>query len=204
MNFLPSDYQAPKSNSGYMRFQDGENRFRIISLAIFGWEDWKDDKPIRFRYNAKPEKSVNPLKPFRHFWAFIVWNYADAKIQILEIVQASIRKRLEELSKDVKWGQPYGYDIRVLKQGEAVETKYMVLPCTPQEIDPHIRSEFYKLPLDLEELFRAGDPFQAVGDSRTKAFWETNIVTENAIIEETITFEQEQEIERVIDKDISP
>ena len=38
--FLPSGY---KEVSNYMKFVDGENRFRILSPAIVGWEYWNED-----------------------------------------------------------------------------------------------------------------------------------------------------------------
>lgn len=204
MNFLPADYEAPKSNSPYMKLEEGENRFRILSAPIIGWEDWNDKKPVRFRFNAKPDKPIDPLKPIKHFWAFIVFNYVDAKIQILEITQASIRKRLEFLSKDSDWGSPFGYDIKVVKTGQQKDTEYSVNPCPQKPIDSGIKELFAATPIDLEELFRGGDPFVAQGAYRTKAFWEKDESAEVKSTDPLITKDQAKEIDDEIARYINP
>ena len=51
-DFLPSDYKIP-TTSKYMKFKQGENRFRILTSPIIGWEYWvnteKGRKPVRKR-----------------------------------------------------------------------------------------------------------------------------------------------------------
>lgn len=205
MNFLPSDYEAPKSNSPYMKLEDGENRFRILSSPILGWEDWEDKKPKRFRMNAKPDKSIDPFKPMRHFWAFIVWNYVASRIQILEVTQASIRKRLEFLSKDQDWGSPFSYDIKITKSGQQKDTEYAVNPCPQKPVDAGIKEAFLSTPIDLEELFRGGEPFVTKGNYRTKAFWESEENPPQIVSEEPIVTEaQANEIIDLISTHIDP
>lgn len=116
--FLPEGYEAPASNANYMKLLDGENKIRILSKPIVGWLDWKDKKPLRFRMNAKPEKPVDPAKPIKHFWAFLVWNYAESHVQVLELTQATIQKAIADLSKDDDWGPPFGYDIKITRKGK--------------------------------------------------------------------------------------
>lgn len=205
MNFLPTDYEAPKTNSKYMKFEDGSNKFRILSSPIIGWEDWENKKPIRFKLNFKPEKPVDPEKPIRHFWAFIVWNYSSQRIEILEITQATIRKKIEALSKDSDWGSPYNYDIKVSKSGQRVDTEYEVNPSPKTPIDPKIKDAFIALPIDLDEMFKGGDPFAAAPLYRTKAFWEKDEVMGEPIIQDDlITKAQQTDIERSIDTYIHP
>ena len=88
MNFLPDDYKSPKSSNHYMKLQDGENKIRILTQPILGWEDWHDKKPVRYKMNEKPAKSYDPKKAIRHFWSFIVCNYNEEQIQILHLTQA--------------------------------------------------------------------------------------------------------------------
>src|SRR3990167_3551310 len=97
--WLPSDYEAPKGESNYLKFQKGENRFRILSSPIIGWEDWENKKPLRFTMGAKPDKPIDPACPIKHFWAMIIWNYTLNKIQILEITQKSIQGAIQQLAK---------------------------------------------------------------------------------------------------------
>ncbi len=157
--FLPTDYQAPKTSNHYMKFQEGENKFRIISAPILGWEDWADKKPIRYTMDNKPQKSIDPKKPVKHFWAMIVWNYASEEIQILQITQAGIRKSLEALCMDADWGAPYFYDIKVVKSGEGLETEYTLNPLPHKPLSPHVMELFHERKCNLEALFTNEDPF---------------------------------------------
>lgn len=68
--FLPIGYEAPKSSNFYMKLQDGENKIRILTQPILGWEDWIENKPFRYRMENKPKKSFDPKKPLRHFLEF--------------------------------------------------------------------------------------------------------------------------------------
>ncbi len=91
MSFLPENYESPKQSGQYMKLADGDNRIRILTRPVMGWEDWQDKSPVRFAFDNKPLKSIDPKKPIRHFWAFVVYNYNEQKIQILNITQATIR-----------------------------------------------------------------------------------------------------------------
>jgi len=157
--FLPSDYQAPKSSNFYMKIQDGENKIRILSQPILGWEDWIDKKPVRYRLSEKPQKPHDNKKPLKHFWSMIVWNYTEEEIQILHITQASIRSSIEALSHDSDWGLPYFYDIKIIRRGNMMETEYMVNPLPHKSLDPIIAERFYERPCNLDALFSNKDPF---------------------------------------------
>jgi hypothetical protein len=162
MNFLPDDYTAPKSNSGYMKLQDGENKFRILSRPVMGWEDWTlDKKPIRFRMDEKPLKSIDGKKPVRHFWSFIVWNYIEERIQVLHLTQATIRGNIENLCKDADWGAPFFYDIKIIKKGEGKEVEYMVNPLPHRPVSEDIKKAFIDNRCNLQALFENADPFSA-------------------------------------------
>lgn len=166
--FLPEDYKAPAGSKNYMKILDGENRFRILSAPILGWQDWTlDKKPLRFRFNQKPLKSVDEKKPVRHFWAFIVFNYADEMIQILEITQATIRKAIEGLSKDKDWGLPYFYDIKIIRKGEGTDTDYVVTPAPKTLVGPYIVNEFNNKPCWLDALYDGADPFDIGWPTKT-------------------------------------
>jgi hypothetical protein len=199
--FLPPSYESPKTPSGYMKLQDGENKLRILTEAIYGWEDWKENKPIRYRFETKPIP-IDPSKPIKHFWAFIVWNYTDQKIQIYEVLQASIRNKIEALARDNDWGNPFKYDLKIIKTGKQKDTKYDVNPVAPREIEFKIREEFSKTPIWLDALFSSDDPFKPT-TQRTHAFWEKSEET-LAIVEETISHPQVSMIEQAIKDNITP
>ncbi len=201
MSFLPVGYESPKGNSNYTRIEDGENRIRILSAPIIGWEDWIDKKPKRYRNEDKPSKPHDPEKPIKHFWSFIVWNYRTSKIEIYQCNQGSIRQRLESLSQDRDWGDPYHYDIKIAKSGQMMLTKYELNPCPSKPISDEVKQAFYVTPIDLQELFVGGDPFAATPEYRTKAFWE--VVQEVPSGPETISKEQASVIEMKIEEHIT-
>lgn len=167
--FLPENYEAPRSGGYYMKIQQGENKIRILSKPIIGWEDWGlDNKPIRFAYDKRPEKAIKSDKPIRHFWAFVVWNYAEEAIQILQVTQAGIRKGIETLCNDADWGAPYFYDIKIIKTGEELKTKYQVNPLPHKAIGENVVQAFKDRPVYLEALFVNEDPFAAHWPKKTQ------------------------------------
>lgn len=112
-DFLPPNYDVPSKRGNYMRFAEGENRFRILGFPIIGWESWEEmgdgtRKPIR-RPMDKPfsvDEIENP-EDIKHFWAMCVWNYQEEKVQILEITQKGIQKSIRALAKDGGLGIAY-------------------------------------------------------------------------------------------------
>jgi len=157
-NFLPEEYKVP-GESAYMKFQLGENKFRIMSKPIIGWEDWKDKKPLRFRMNERPTHAVDPEKAIKHFWAMVVWNYATNKICVLEITQKGVQNSIAALAKDADWGNPLEYDLKVTKTGEGLGTEYSTAP-VPHKPAPADAVEALKAkPCNLEALFDGNDPF---------------------------------------------
>ena len=166
VDFLPNDYQVPQKAGNYMRWQDGENRFRILVSPIIGWEGWIDTedgnrKPIRHKMDEPFDPSEIDPETIKHFWAMSVWNYQEKRIQILEITQKGIQKSLRALAKDEDWGSPLGYDIVVTKTGQKLETEYSTNPKPAKSLQPEIVEAFKSATIDLEALFRGDDPFGA-------------------------------------------
>jgi hypothetical protein len=180
MNFLPDDYKAPSSSDNYLKIKDGENRIRILSRPIFGWEDWLDKKPFRYKMADKPSKSFDPTKPLKHFWAFIVFNYTEEQIQIMEITQATIRKSIEGFCKDSDWGAPFGYDLKINKSGKEKETEYSVIAVPHKPVDPYIIQCFHEKSCWLDALFTNEDPFSLEWKIRTPLAIQANIVPINS------------------------
>lgn len=171
--FLPQDYSAPKAAGNYMKLQAGENRIRILSAPIYGWLDFgADGKPIRSKYAEKPKAPFNAAKPIKHFWAMIVWNYNEERVQIYEVTQATIQTPLSNYAKDPDWGNPCGYDIKITKSGEGMKTEYVVTPARPKALDESIKLAFYEKPICLDALFDGFDPFADSGKPTAGMFEE--------------------------------
>lgn len=165
-NFLPKNYKAPTSSGNFMKFQDGANRFRILSEAQIGWEGWKDGKPFRRQgieqnINASEvdsdSKFGKPKPKISHFWAFLAYDYADKKVKILSITQKSVMKAIEDLNNDADWGDPQSYDLTVTKTKKGAKTNYSVISSPPKPIAPEVKEAFDANEIKPEELFAPRD-----------------------------------------------
>ncbi len=163
-NFLPKDYSVPESIGNYMKLKDGQNRFRVLSSAIVGWIDWQDingqRKPIRYKSDEKPDKSFDPAKPLKAFWSFVVWNYADKAIQILEITQKTIMGQIKAYVDNEAWGNPKTYDLVITRTGEGMDTEYNTVANPHTNLSTDIASIYENTPIDLNLLYTNGDPFK--------------------------------------------
>ncbi len=208
MSFLPTDYKSPNSSNSYLKLQEGENRIRIMSRPIMGWEDWDlNNKPIRFRMHERPAKPIVSEKPIRHFWSLIVFNYTEERVQIMHIVQNTIRKSIEALCRDTDWGDPFGYDIKIVKEGKGKDTDYSVNPVPHKPMDAYLVNEFKSNPCNLEAIFLNADPFSSEWDSYTPMGNETqtqpstvNTVNFTMPLRRHITEQQAQQLELLIQK----
>ena len=169
MEFLQKNYQEPVSKSNYMKLQEGENVIRILSPAIHGWEGWKvqpdgTNKPVRVPQDKEIEMgSIDDPEKVRFFWAFVIWNYAEEQIQILELRQRTIQRAITALVKSKSWGDPNEYDITITmtKTGsEARDVEYSVMPNPKEKVDEKITQKLEDNPVKLEKLFEGTDPFQ--------------------------------------------
>lgn len=170
--FLPEGYETPVNGGGFMKLEDGENKLRILSRPVIGWEDWTEDKkPVRFGLKFKPEKPINPLKPVKHFWAFIVWNYQSKDVQIMQITQSTIQTAIQNLTKDEDWGSPFDYDIKIIKTGKDKETKYSVNPSPKKPLTEEQTKSALAKRVNLNALYANADPY-AISDTVTELYFE--------------------------------
>lgn len=161
--WLPATYEKPATQGKYFKLQAGDNKIRILSKPILGWLDWTEGadgsrKPVRTM--EKPERSIDPKKPVKHFWAFVIWDYKEKSLKVMEITQATIQDAIYTLHNSEDWGDPTQFDININKTGEKMETKYAVVPLPPKPLDHTIASEYLTANIKLEKLFDNGDPFE--------------------------------------------
>ena len=158
--FLPIGYEPPIDNKHYMKLIKGENKIRILSRPIVGWLDWLNNKPVRTPMSEAKPQPFNPAKPVRHFWAFVVWNYNDSAVQIMEITQVTIQQAILRYSNDSDWGAPFDYDLKITKKVEAETTAYAVVPVPKKEVAKEIKDTYDAMAIDLNALFTNEDPFR--------------------------------------------
>lgn len=165
MSFLPEGYKSPDKSSQFMKFEEGANKFRILSKPVIGWEGWKDNKPFRRKgidqnINATEvdmdEKYKKPK--ISYFWAFVVWNYKEEKCMTLSITQKKIRAAIEDLDCDPEWGDVLSYDLTITKTKTGGKTEYSVKPHKPTTLKKEITEAYETANIDLEKLFDGGYP----------------------------------------------
>lgn len=167
--FLPGDYDVPQPAGNYMKFQKGENRFRILTSPVLGWSWWVDPSGNVRQKNEQVQKGDKPVRvPYdrehpavaKHFWAVVVWNYATKSLQILEITQASVQKDIKALSMNPKWGSPLKYDLVSTRTGDRLTTEYNTIPEPATELAPEIKDAFMKTKVDLDKWMRGEEAFE--------------------------------------------
>jgi hypothetical protein len=172
--FLPQDYEAPNTDSKYMKFEEGVNNFRVLSKAVVGWEWWTDGaEDAREVHRVKSEAEVpghirnqaDTRKKAKHFWSMVVHNNVTNQIQILHITQTSIRNAILSLAQNPKWGNPREYDINVIKTktgSKDFDVEYTVQPDPKSPVSEEIMKQYEEMKIDLQALFSNEDPFARV------------------------------------------
>lgn len=163
------NYEVPATPGKYVKFEDGDNKVRILEKPIFGWEGWVvedgKDKPVRFKFNEKP----TDLRKFKnqklsHFWAMPVYNFALENVQVWEITQKTIQQAIEGLARNEDWGSPLEYNLTINKKGRDLETKYVVTPSPKNELKGEALTLWKQTKdagFDINRLFEGNDPFES-------------------------------------------
>lgn len=163
----------------YMRFEDGSNKFRILSEPVFGQVYWKTDgdkrKPVRVTLKdtvpaseLEVSKYTGKLDYPRHFMSVVVYNHNKTAVQILEITQQTVNKAIKALIDDKEdWGDPTKYDITVTKTGTGRDTEYTVMPGAQKPLKSSVLEDYEKMDINLQALFEGKDPFDFKEDVST-------------------------------------
>lgn len=155
---LPENVQIPKSSGQFMKFEEGNNKFRILSEVITGWEGWKDKKPFRHEGDVCKiridQVDINQYgnPALNYFWAMVVWNYQEKKIQVLSVTQKKVMEALYAYEKSEDWGDLKNYDVNVIRvNGDKVSYTVQAIP--PKPITAEIGKAYEESKADLKKLF---------------------------------------------------
>ena len=174
-DFLPKDYNPDEISNRYMKFAQGDNKFRMLEAPIIGYLWWihedgtvvevgeqptKGNKPVRRDKKSKEPLSVEIFDCAKQFWAMPVWNYKEEKVQVLEITQKTILRTITNLFRDEDWGSPLEYDLKVTRTGEKLETEYQIVPLPKKELPAEAKKVFKEAKINVKALFDGGDPFK--------------------------------------------
>lgn len=144
---------------------DGETRIRLFGEGVTGFEGWTtDNKPVRWesRPDGLPEnirKNDDGRDPLKRFVAAIAWEYDSNSFKIISLTQKGLIKDLMGYIADKQWGDPAGYDIKIARKGEGLQTEYNMMPCPPKSPTKEAADAFAELSCDLSKLFDGEDPF---------------------------------------------
>lgn len=138
-NFLPADYESPKSVSFYTKIEDWDKiKLRILPSGledrncITGFEYFEEMDDGK----KKPKRSTKTLKHIeeKHFWAFKVYNHNLRLVQLYTIKQKGLMKALSDLIWNEDYGDPLGYDITISRTGKGMDTEYGLVPSPPKPL----------------------------------------------------------------------
>lgn len=166
-----ADYSVPKSESKYLKFEEGATEFMPADSAVIGWEYWStENKPVRLA--IKPEEAptdiridpkTNKPEAIKHFWAFPVIDCSTGDLKILEITQKTVQKAIRALATNPRWGSPVRrYTITVTRDDSTTPTSYTIMPNPMATVPAEWLATWENAKakgFDINRLFRNGDPF---------------------------------------------
>lgn len=161
---LPQNVSIPSSSGQFAKLQDGRNRFRVLSDAVIGWVGWKNKKPFRHegavcKITAEQvDLNQNGQPNINYFWAFVVWNCLERKIQIWEVTQKTIMKVLKDFEDSPDWGDLKLYDIEINKSKVGDKTTYTTIAVPPKPLNEEVKELYSKTEIDLQKLFSGEYP----------------------------------------------
>lgn len=170
MSFLPKDYKVPEGESRYYKFEEGENRFRVLDSAIVGYELWVEGKPIRklrkedFTASELKNADINKFSGNRkipmHFWFFPIFDYKTKNVRLLEVTQISIMRGMNDFLNDEDYGSnPKEYDFVVTRDESSDKVEYRVKAKPPKPLEAGIMKLYEDMEIDLQAIFKGEDPF---------------------------------------------
>ncbi len=120
--FIPEGYELPKGDGYFLELKDGENRLRILTAPVFGWQACIDGEWqfVEGRENPFTSDTIDISEKYgtpqlAHFWAVIVWNADEQKVQLWKITQRGVLSGLYSMYSQKEWGDPRNYGIVVTK-----------------------------------------------------------------------------------------
>ena len=165
--FLPEGYEIPKEPSQYMKFENGQNKFRILKSPVLGYVYFNsNNKPIRSKTMPKnpqdlgTNKFTGEINRVEHFWGLKVYNFITKRIELLEIKQKTIQSQILSFANDSDWGNPKDFNITIDKKGDYTKgekVEYLV-KFSPKnnEITEEIQKAINETDIDFEEWMRGG------------------------------------------------
>ena len=137
LNFLPEDYKPPSTTGGWLQPEAGEtHKIRIMATmsnpaqGVLCWEAWANKQPLRQPYSTKGFdicQGYDDNKKPKHSWIFQVYHYDSESAMIWAVPQRGIQEELRAYTMDSDWGDPRNYDLKISREGTALDTKWRLV-----------------------------------------------------------------------------
>ena len=228
---LPKIEDNQDNNKPYWTFNKkpaGPYKFRILGVPLEGYIQWetrnvevtdeagkKTMKEKRFPIRSFPDEKpipIDPNHPARKFWTFPIWNYQTSRVELWEITQKTMMRRLTDLNTSEDFGALIDYDIRVKKiimelTGGKQKVEYTIDALFPKPLAQEIIQCIEKTPIRMSALYESKDPFKDLigenGEAPTIYIPESNTNIETVIASPVIKKEKissEDFVERLREK----
>lgn len=179
MSNFPNNYSVPTSTSGsYMTLED-VNNIRILKAPVIGQQYWVEledgtRKPKRVKLDTSIDVSEISINKYgnlslSHWHGYVVFDYADSSVKVLNVTQKSIQKAIVDLDKNEDWGDITKYDIRITRDEDG--KGYTVTPKPPKPLTKEQQEIVDNTYVNLEALYVSeehpygGNPFEKPGES---------------------------------------
>jgi len=133
MVYMPKGQEIPQTSNNYLKFEDGDNKVRILDEAITGYKFQTVDD-VWHKTREMPKIEIGKVKEdmfggkIKFFSACPVWSYRDEEIKLMELTQISIMRAIEGYDQDPEWGDVQGYDLNIVRGKDGGKTAYAVKP----------------------------------------------------------------------------
>jgi len=151
--------ELDKQNSGYFKFEEGDNLLRIVSGFAWGLKyDFKNSaegKEKGYPFFRNDDPSIATFRSKLHLSAsMVVYDYSAKELKTLSIHQKAILLALRKYSENVKYGVLTGYDITITKTVTSQGTRYPSTIADPkEELSAEIVEALKKVTINLDNAY---------------------------------------------------
>ncbi len=141
------DYTNYKQPSDFMKFELGENKIRIVSTGVIGFQHVMKtaNRFINLGICSEDDTCENCQKGYepKRVWKWIILDHADNRVKILDAGPMLGNQICEIASVE---GDPQEYDILITRIGEKLRTEYVASKGSTERLSEEVQKnlEFSK------------------------------------------------------------
>ncbi len=114
-----AEFTPPTGSGNFFTLEDGKTaRIRIQSAPFIYRDEFK-----------QPDGTIK----YSNRYAWLIYNHDEGKAQVLK-QSGTFFSSVAAIAKDIDYGQPTEYDIKVTRTGTGTDTRYQIVPA-PKTIE---------------------------------------------------------------------